>query len=103
MLSRSHPLRVITVTCVLDGRAHEVDEDAMTAPSVGHAGRYPARCGHLVTAAPMVAPIGRPCRACRAMTTGASRHDPDQVPAGRHRRSPRRWSVTRRSAVGAPA
>lgn len=53
----------ITVTCLSDGRAHAV-VDSEIAGGASHGGQYRAVCGHVITAAPMVEPDGKPCRQC---------------------------------------
>ncbi|MGE3288798.1 MAG: hypothetical protein AB7J32_22225 [Pseudonocardia sp.] len=51
--------------CADDGRTHTVTDVELASRSAT-TGRYPALCGHIVTAAPMVAPNGAPCPDCRA-------------------------------------
>jgi hypothetical protein len=55
----------IPITCHLDRQAHDVTDDnvATGRPT----GAYEALCGHLVVAAPMIAPVGRPCAKCTAV------------------------------------
>jgi hypothetical protein len=50
----------VSVTCISDGRAHDVPDTELTQRS----GYYSALCGHVVAAAPMVAPEGAPCPLC---------------------------------------
>lgn len=54
----------IPITCCLDGQAHDITDDNVDA---GHDGHYQALCGHLVLAAALAAPVGRPCASCNAM------------------------------------
>jgi len=58
--------RSITITCAVDGRDHLVSDRATTAGLVAGHGQYTAACGHVVIAAPMVAPPGPSCSACVA-------------------------------------
>lgn len=57
------PIVTVTVTCVSDGHSHAVPDTELSALTSG-SGFYRAVCGHVVTAAPMVAPEGMPCRQC---------------------------------------
>lgn len=57
------PLVTVTMTCMHDGRSHAVPDTELTGTTSG-SGYYRAVCGHLVSAAPMVAPEGSPCRTC---------------------------------------
>ncbi len=58
-------LDTIPITCRLDGQAHDVtDDNVATGRSTGE---YEALCGYRVVAAPMVAPVGRPCAKCTAV------------------------------------
>jgi len=71
---RSYPIRhprprpmaveTVTVTCCIDDRAHEVREADLAVALTRSDGYYQALCGHVVTAAPMVMPDGRPCHPC---------------------------------------
>lgn len=54
----------IPMTCSLDGRAHNVTDNSLRAGQ--RTGRYQALCGHLVSAAALAAPLGRPCTKCLA-------------------------------------
>ncbi len=56
----------ITITCSLDGQAHDVTDDELAAGQ--HTGRYQAVCGYLVSAAALAAPIGRPCPECTTIS-----------------------------------
>lgn len=57
------PIVTVTVTCVQDGHSHAVPDTELTSDAAS-SGYYRAVCGHVVTAAPMVAPEGAPCRPC---------------------------------------
>lgn len=57
----------VTVTCVSDGRAHRVPDVEIAADVARRDGFYQALCGHLVAAASMVEPDGRPCPLCTEM------------------------------------
>ena len=66
------PIVTVTVTCVHDGHSHAVPDTELTSMT-GGSGYYRAVCGHVVAAAPMVAPEGAPCRHCdEARETKAS-------------------------------
>ncbi|MCA1677180.1 MAG: hypothetical protein LC799_35040 [Actinobacteria bacterium] len=58
--------RSTTITCAVDGRDHLVSDCATAAGLAAGHGRYTAACGHVVVAAPMVAPPGPSCSACVA-------------------------------------
>ncbi len=62
----------IAVTCLDDGHTHAVADVELT-NGAARSGRYPAVCGHVVTAAPMVAPEGSPCPDCRAAASAPAR------------------------------
>lgn len=55
---------VLTLTSVIDRRAHKVTDTELCAPHALRTGRYEALCGHLVSPAPLVAADGTPCRRC---------------------------------------
>ncbi|MEU6698095.1 hypothetical protein [Pseudonocardia sp. NPDC046786] len=55
---------VLTLTSVIDRRAHKVTDTELCAPHAMRTGRYEALCGHLVSPAPLVAADGTPCRRC---------------------------------------
>jgi hypothetical protein len=66
----------IPITGQLDGLAHQVRDENVAASCTGE---YLALCGHHFLAAPLVAPIGRPCPQCAAvqpppLATGRSHH-----------------------------
>jgi hypothetical protein len=79
----------IPITCRLDGLAHDVTDENVAAD---HTGDYPALCGHVVSAAAMVAPVGRPCAKCAAVSALAR---PITAPArrARHRQPGRLWRM----------
>lgn len=58
------PVATVSVTCVLDSRAHEVTDVEL---ATGGGGTYRALCGHVIQAAAMVAPDGAPCPECAAL------------------------------------
>lgn len=53
-----------SLTCVVDGLAHLVSDEAAAAGVVARQGTYAALCGHTVHAAAMVSSLGRPCQLC---------------------------------------
>ncbi len=57
----------VSITCVVDGRAHQVPDLQLGTPEADGRGRYRALCGHLVTAAALAAPDGAPCPSCPAV------------------------------------
>ncbi len=57
----------VSITCLVDGRAHQVPDLQLGTPEAGGGGRYRALCGHLVTAASLAAPDGAPCPSCAAV------------------------------------
>lgn len=66
--------RCTAMTCAADGRDHLVSDHAMASGlATGH-GEYRSVCGHVVVAAPMVAPPGPSCLDCEtalhSITTG---------------------------------
>jgi hypothetical protein len=67
-MNREQPapdVQTVTVTCALDSRAHAV-HDTQLATAL-ESGRYNALCGHVVSAAPMTEPDGRPCLLCEEL------------------------------------
>lgn len=93
--------RFIVITCAVDGRDHLISDSAMAAGLAAGHGRYTAACGHVVVAAPMVAPEGPSCLDCETAlhlidtdptapgSTGRSRHRRRSVVAWLLRRRPR--------------
>lgn len=73
---RRNTSRFTTITCAVDGRDHFVSDRATTAGLAAGQGRYTAACGHVVVAAPMVAPPGPSCSSCvaelRRITAGGT-------------------------------
>lgn len=57
--------RHVTVTSIADGRDHLVDEHSTVAGVTPGRGSYLAICGHVVMAAPLVAPPGPTCLDCQ--------------------------------------
>lgn len=66
----SIPPRTIPLTCVEDGRSHQVTDEAMTAGMRAHTGRYRAMCGRTVTATLMLDPRVVPARAAKCRPHG---------------------------------
>jgi hypothetical protein len=63
------PVLTVTVTCCRDLRAHEGSDVELAAAAERRDGRVRAVCGHVLSAAPMVAPDGPPCPLCEAIRT----------------------------------
>jgi hypothetical protein len=63
--SHSRQTATVTITCAVDGRAHDVPDVQIAGPQAG-LGRYVAVCGHVVTAASMIEPEGARCPLCAA-------------------------------------
>lgn len=80
----------ISVTCVVDGKAHEITDHAMTVGHTARTGIYYALCGHRVMPAPLVAPAVAACRNCLANLSAGHR------PERRNGRKPGRHPVPRR-------
>ena len=57
-------LHASSLTCVVDGLAHLVSDEAAAAGVVARQGTYTALCGHTVHAAAMASSLGRPCQLC---------------------------------------
>lgn len=55
------------MTCSEDGRSHVVADVQLVGSGVGGGGHYRALCGHVVKAASLAEPDGKPCRACAAL------------------------------------
>lgn len=90
----AEPLYTIPITCCLDGQAHDVTDENVAA---GHrTGEYQALCGYLVSAAPLVAPVGRRCASCAAVVR-ARRSAPTigSVRRSRHRQPGWLWRLLR--------
>ncbi|MGH3764552.1 MAG: hypothetical protein ACRDS0_05215 [Pseudonocardiaceae bacterium] len=81
MIAVTHRRDTIPITCCVDGQSHDIPDGNVTA---GHDGHYQALCGHLVLAAALAAPVGRPCASCNAMVA-AHRAAPNSS-TGRHSR-----------------
>jgi hypothetical protein len=64
--SRRGGITTVTITCIVDGRAHDVPDVQIAGPQADRQGRYVAVCGHVVTAASMIEPEGAPCPLCAA-------------------------------------
>lgn len=80
------------ITGQLDGLAHEVSDENVAA---SRDGEYLALCGHRFLAAPLVAPVGRPCPQCAAVQAPPPPPPPPPPPLatrrGRHWRQGWRW------------
>lgn len=74
---------VLTVTSVIDSRAHKVVDSELCAPHAARSGRYEALCGHLVAPAPLVEADGMPCPRCTQLDPRGSR--PRERPGRRDR------------------
>lgn len=79
MISAAGDPHVVSITSLTDDQAHQVTDTELANGVTARTGRYRALCGHLVVAAAMVAPDGRPCAPCG---TVLARH---RVPARRRR------------------
>lgn len=55
---------LVTLTSVLDCRAHMVTDIEFSSEHALRMGRYQALCGHLIAPAPMVDPDGTRCTRC---------------------------------------
>lgn len=66
-----------SMTCVTDGLAHLVPDDAHAAGVAAGTGLYRALCGHQVAAAPLICPSGPSCARCHPRRV--------PLPSGRHR------------------
>jgi hypothetical protein len=64
---RQMSVETITVTCCIDDRAHEVPDTELGVAATRRDGYFQALCGHMIAAAPMVMPDGRPCQLCAAI------------------------------------
>jgi hypothetical protein len=64
--SRGGGVTTVTITCIVDGRAHQVPDVQIAGPQSDRRGRYVAVCGHVVTATSMIEPEGAPCPLCAA-------------------------------------
>jgi hypothetical protein len=64
--SRRGGITTVTITCIVDGRAHDVPDVQIAGPQADRQGRYVAVCGHVVTAASMIEPEGARCPLCAA-------------------------------------
>ncbi len=81
---------VLTVTSVLDGRAHKVTDAELCAPHSMRTGRYAALCGHLVSPAPLIDVAGTPCARCVQLDPTPPAEETSRRPARR-----RGWGLRR--------
>lgn len=58
---------LVTLTSVIDSRAHIVTDVELSSPPALQMGRYEALCGHLIAPAPMVEPDGTRCPRCEEL------------------------------------
>lgn len=65
---------LVTLTSVIDKRAHVVTDVELSSPDSARTGRYEALCGHLIAPAPMVEPDGATCDRCSEI--GRARRPP---------------------------
>jgi hypothetical protein len=70
----------IPITCSLDNQAHHVTDNSLRAGQ--RTGCYQALCGHLVSAAALATPLGRPCADCITVSV-ARQQIPTAPPAHR--------------------
>ena len=55
---------LVSLTSVIDSRAHVVTDVELSSPHAMRMGRYEALCGHLIAPAPLIEPDGARCRRC---------------------------------------
>lgn len=55
---------LVSLTSVIDSRAHMVTDVELSSPHAMQTGRYEALCGHLIAPAPLIEPDGARCRRC---------------------------------------
>jgi len=83
----------VPITCCIDGQAHDVTDESA---AVGHhAGKYQALCGYVVSAAPMIVPVGRPCSRCTAASVTAQPTTGRPARRSRHRQTGWLWQMLR--------
>ncbi|MGH2855611.1 MAG: hypothetical protein ACRDLF_15630 [Solirubrobacteraceae bacterium] len=83
--SLAQRLYTIPITCCVDGQAHDVTDESAAAGH--HAGEYQALCGYVVSAAPMIAPVGQPCSRCIAVSVKPQPTKSRPVHRSRHRQT----------------
>lgn len=68
---------LVSLTSVIDSRAHMVTDVELSSAHATRMGRYEALCGHLISPAPLIEPDGARCRRCdelnRALRPAGSR------------------------------
>jgi hypothetical protein len=82
VMSVANRIDTFPITCALDGHAHDVTDDSLTAGQ--HTGQYQALCGYLVSAAALAPPIGRLCARCTTIIA-SRREQPATVRSSRRR------------------
>lgn len=89
----------IPITCSLDNQAHHVTNNSLMAGQ--RTGCYQALCGHLISAAALATPLGRPCVACIAIAV-AWQQKPVVRPARttRHGQHTWLWRILSRQGIG---
>lgn len=55
---------LVSLTSVIDSRAHMVTDVELSSPHAMRMGRYEALCGHLIAPAPLIEPDGTRCQRC---------------------------------------
>jgi len=57
-------VEVVSLTSVIDNRAHMVTDVELSSQHAMRMGRFEALCGHLISPAPMIEPDGARCLRC---------------------------------------
>lgn len=89
-------LSTVTITCWVDGRAHEVTEENVAAGRRLGNRQYRAICGYRFVLPPaLVALTGRPCARCAAVLVKANQPEPaaDRVRHPGHRQPGWWWRI----------
>lgn len=61
---RKAEVELVSLTSVIDNRAHVVTDVELSSPHAMRMGRYEALCGHLIAPAPLIEPDGTRCQRC---------------------------------------
>lgn len=72
-MSGQETVQIVSVTCSLDKRAHEVTDAELAGGARHRNGFYQALCGRMIAAAAMVMPDGAPCQLCVTIREQAQR------------------------------